>query len=374
MANGLTTFKSQIPNKDKLVKTQVQNLQKQGWGEFGEQNSNSALSNVQQEFNNWNAFLRVPEPRDIKIEFPLTVKAEPEAAIATLQKQEQVQEDRIDYDIAEVLKAEQALNQPHEFSASGSLPFGSENQSEREFIETSTNELEELDNNIIASAEGAKLSQGLEPLIEDFHTREPQEFKQDLDLVRHHSDIDFPYFFGWLGGLLTKLFEPSISMFGKIIPPSKHWKDTKSAVIDDLVWKQIFGFGRKKELTKEEQAKQKVQAANKRAFFDALRSGAARVISPEKRRDLKSRIESLNKSLKRGNLSYEGDLDANGQIRESSLVEEELANSKKSEEQLLEEKKKKMMMAGKAKTKSGPGITMSADKSHNFNNAAKLAG
>jgi hypothetical protein len=328
-----------------------------------------------------NPFLQ-PKLEDIRIEIPLEVQVPAEKAPQIIQQELNYEQKEIDYDEGQVLEAVQELNQNQELSAFGSLDLSessviSHQSSEKQVgVEQANNLAMEQPEKSEPSekAEMSDYSDNSEMLIEDSHTENPQEFKEDVDLVRHHSNVDFPYFFGWLGGLIGPKAETGIGWIKKGWSTGKKiWQGFKSMIWDDLIWKETLGLGKKKELSKEEKETQAKQAANKRMFFETLRAGLGLVLSSQRRQAMKARLEKLNRSLKRSNLSYEGDLDQNGQIRESVLLAEELANSKMNEQQLLAEKQKKMMMA-KPMAKKGPGITMSADKSHNFNNAAKLAG
>jgi hypothetical protein len=215
---------------------------------------------------------------------------------------------------------------------------------------------------------------GQEPQLPAEHAvQEPVNLQKPTE---YHANVDFGFFFKTTGGWAKEAAGEGSKFVLKTVFNKKSWGEVKSAVWDNLFWKQVFKplipLPEKKEPSKEEKEKKAKKAGNMRLFFSALKDGLRGLISLDQKRAFKQRLEALNKSLKRGNLSYEGSM-ANGQIREDLLVASEKANSQKSEEQIRAEKRQKLM-AATGSVKKGPGITTSMDKAHNFNNAAKLAG
>jgi hypothetical protein len=268
--------------------------------------------------------------------------------VAELQKIVELEEKQIEIDEVNILETLEAKT---EFS-SGSLDF------------TVSNEL----HTPISEPESTF---GTEPVLPVEHQIEkPVNLKTE---TTYHENVDFKFFFDTTGGWAKESMLNASGFILKHTFNKKSWGEAKDAIWDTLIFKNILGLGKKKELSPEEKENQQKQSTNKKAFFNALRDGMRGLIGTEQKRALKQRIEALNKALKRGNLSYEGSMDQNGQVRIDLLAASEKANSEKTEEQLKAEKRQKLMMAT-PKAKKGPGITMSMDKSHNFNNAAKLAG
>lgn len=185
--------------------------------------------------------------------------------------------------------------------------------------------------------------------------------------------IDFSYFFSVVADAGAGAF----NAFRESTLNSKNAKfqakDVKSAVMDDLVVKQLFNRV-PKEPSKEEKEKTKKRARNKRSFFQQLTILVKATISLDRKRSLRERIAYYNNIIGMSNPNYEGIVDPRtGDIKPEIIEEAEKINSQKSKEQ-MQKKKKQQMLASTGSVKRKPGITLTADKSHNFNNAAKLAG
>jgi hypothetical protein len=182
--------------------------------------------------------------------------------------------------------------------------------------------------------------------------------------------VDFPLFFRFVKEASTTMAADA----SKKLLNTKHVVDAQKAY-KDLFWVQILGFGEKKpKLTKEQQEKKHKKDANIRSFYDTLRLLFRFILPVERKRAQRESVISTNTALGNGNVLYEGIIDPQtGEVRREFLEMAEKINSQKSQDQLKKEKQAKVLAATGSK-KWKPGITFSADKSHNFNNAAKLAG
>ncbi|MCL4441594.1 MAG: hypothetical protein M1609_13690 [Firmicutes bacterium] len=299
-----------------------------------------------------------------KIEFPATIEQPFPEAVQTIEEEVIREEGEIEHLKAKVLgelaalakkEEETAAGQP-ELLSSGELRFDNHEQQ-------------------VVSVSFLTPKQEDEPAADkaDQGKEKPQRYERDLNLIDAPAGlVDFGYFFRWSSREAVSALE----VVQKAVS-ARNLTDTKKALFDDLLLGQILGFGEKKPKTgpeKQAEEKEREEARNRLWFFDQIRNAARFVISPERKRSLRERLQKLNRLLKRSNLSYEGDLEQNGQIRENALLEEDKANSIKSEEEIKNEKRKKIAMVSKGRGRKGPGITLTADKAHNFNNAAKLAG
>lgn len=328
----------------------------------------------QDAYDAWNFFLAakpditsVPRPESPPPQVTIPVFTEvtvPESEAAKIiQREISVEEAEVDRLQAQVLEEIRVDNTAEGLDATGRLSFRAEP------TDTETDRVSNLRGE--EKTEAGRQPKQAQMVAEDRHTLAPQPFDgRNLDVVRHHDLVDFPYFFGTmraLGSGIAKFTAKNILSVRNVV-------DVKDA-IGDLFFEQILGLGEKKTAPKEAEEKKQRQATNFRIFYDALRRGTGSMSNPDRQRGVREKIASLNKQSGRANLSYAGVLDqATGEARGDVLIDAEKANSEKSQEQIKEERKRKLMFAAKNVVKKGPGISLTADRAHNFNNAAKLSG
>lgn len=301
-------------------------------------------------YNAWNNYLRgenpVEKPKNVEVSVtPEPTEITPHELRRSMHDAE-VKSVELAADVLDQIKGIQGVNEAG-FAARGEMKFNSDSENtEMAFEEEITAPLPE--------------DPGKQYLFE--RKEKVEEFKDNADVSRPLKLVDFGFFFSKVFGGLRGLFD------GMKFKPS--FKPAGKAMFD--LGREEVLFKYKKPETAEEREKHAKQVANKRAFFDSLRFG--RALSTDKKRSMQQQLEQTNKQAGITNVSYEGTMDDSGQILENVAIAAEKGNSQKSAEQLKQEKQKKLQLFGKGKGKSGPGISFSSDKAHNFNNAAKLAG
>jgi hypothetical protein len=194
----------------------------------------------------------------------------------------------------------------------------------------------------------------------------PREFKDSIDVKPPDKLVDFGLFFTFVGGSVREGTTGIRGFFKKMFRSS-------GLAMNNLLRKEIF-FKSKKQQTPEQAAKEAKQNQNKQSFYSEMKYGIMRVLGLDKKRAMKQQIENTNLQAGMTNTSYEGISEPGGQIRENVLNDAEKNNSQRNNDREKQEKQRRLAMMSRGKGKSGPGISFSADKAHNMNNAAKLAG
>lgn len=254
---------------------------------------------------------------------------------------------------ADIMAAMQKDNKVNEagWPARGEMPFNTESENTQEVFE------EEIQAPPPQSPAENYLFERSEPV---------QEFKQEINIDRPLKAVDFGFFFSWMFGGLGEIVGKVTRAIGSQVRPFL-------AANKDLIPKEIL-FGSKPKLTPEQQTAEIKQNQHKSSFFEALKMNARMFLGLDRKRSLKQQVELTNQQAGVSNVSYEGIMDQTGQIRDNIAVAAEQGGSQKTAEQAKNDKQRSLMFSAKGKAKTGPGISFSSDKSHNFNNAAKLSG